>query len=561
MSVATTHLSPVETLHSHTSTSSPGIDTPESVHGSDDDLDGLEELEEHGGYELHTLSRKSRYSDNGGDPETREASMHSRRTSVQSFELYTPDEERALIRKLDVRLVLFVALLYMMSFLDRSNIGNAKIAGLMEDLDITDDQFQWLLTAFYVTYILFEWMTICYKIFPPHIYISCCVFAWGVLASLQSLVTSFPVMLLLRALLGIGEAAFVGVPFYLSFFFRRDELALRTGLFISAAPLATTFAGSLAWLIVRFGQGTGIASWRLLLLLEGFPACVVAITAWWWIPDSPGSTSWLSSHERRIAVRRLRRENRSSQKPPLSRNTKDILRHKTKFRWAEVRQTLLDPASYLTAGIFCCCNLAFASMPVFLPTIMNSMGFSVLASQGLSAPPYLVAFVVVLATAFWSDRAQSRSVPMVIHAVMATLGYAFLAISKYFQVGFLWRYLAIFPAVSGFFSAVTLIITWTINNQFSDEGKSTGMALNNFAGQAASLLGTRLYPHRDGPYFVRGMSVCAAAMAAVVVQTFVLRVLLQRRNRRRHSALSGPERSGLVSTTGKSHQNEPLYML
>lgn len=152
-----------------------------------------------------------------------------------------------------------------------SNIGNARIAGLTRDLNLSGDQFESLLTAFYISYILFEWMTLCYKIFPPHIYISCCVCTWGLLASLQAVSTSFAFMLVLRALLGIAEAAFVGMPLYLSFFFRRDELAFRTGIFIAAAPLATSFASSLAYAIVRFGDATSIASWRLLFLLYKCP--------------------------------------------------------------------------------------------------------------------------------------------------------------------------------------------------------------------------------------------------------------------------------------------------
>lgn len=94
-----------------------------------------------------------------------EESVHlrsRRRASVQSFELYTPDEEKAVVHKLDRRLVLFMALLYMLSFLDRSNIGNARIAGLVQDLRLTGPQYEWLLTAFYITYILFEWMTLMY---------------------------------------------------------------------------------------------------------------------------------------------------------------------------------------------------------------------------------------------------------------------------------------------------------------------------------------------------------------------------------------------------------------
>lgn len=459
--------------------------------------------------------------------------MNSRRESVASFELYTPDEERKVRRKLDTRLVLFVALLYLLSFLDRSNIGNAKIAGLTDDLNLSDDQYEWLLTAFYISYILFEWMTLCFKIFPPHIYISCCVCAWGVLASLQSLTTSWAYMLVLRALLGIGEAAFVGIPFYLSFFFRREELALRVGLFIAAAPLATTFASSLAYAIVRFGNKTGIASWRLLFLLEGFPACLVAVWAWFWIPDAPSSARWLKPRERKIASLRMRKEAAANTVSEKAGAQSTIPRHKRKFKWREVFNTLKDPKSYLTAGMFFCCNVAFSSMPVFLPTIVNSMGFSATASQGLAAPPFLFAFVVVLATALISDRIRSRSIPMMFHALLALTGYILATLTGIFHSGPMLRYLATFPICAGFFSAVTIVITWTINNQASDEGKGTGMAILNVIGQMGPLLGTRLYPDSDKPYFVTGNAVCAGAMAIVFILALALRLVLKRENRKR----------------------------
>ncbi len=424
--------------------------------------------------------------------------------------------------------------------------GNAKVAGLTEDLHLSDSQYEWLLTAFYITYILFEWMTLCFKIFPPHIYISVCVCCWGVLASLQSLATSWAYMLVLRSLLGIGEAAFVGIPFYLSWFYRREELALRVGLFIAAAPLATTFASSLAWAIVRFGSNTGIAPWRLLFLLEGFPACLIAVWAWFWIPDSPSTARWLNPRERKIATLRMRKESIAS---TTSGASSTVPRHKRKFQWHLVLSTLRDPKSYLTAGIFFCCNVAFSSMPVFLPTIINGMGFSKLASQGLAAPPFLFAFVVVLATAFISDRIRSRSIPMMFHASFAFTGYLIATFAGLAQMGPTVRYAATFPICAGFFSAVTIVITWTINNQGSDEGKGTGMAVLNIIGQMGPLLGTRLYPDADKPYFVKGMSVCAGAMAVVFVLAFVLRMVLVKENRRRREGRRGREGGGLMYIT------------
>jgi hypothetical protein len=167
------------------------------------------------------------------------ASSRRRRLSAStaaSFQLYTPDEERVVIRKHDTRLVLFVALLFLLSFLDRSNIGNARVAGLDADLQ-TDppraDWYEWALTAFYVAYIAFEWMALLWRLVPAHIYVAVLVLSWGLAASLQAVATSYPVLIALRVVLGIGEAGFAGIPFYLSFFFKRHELAFRTAVFVS----------------------------------------------------------------------------------------------------------------------------------------------------------------------------------------------------------------------------------------------------------------------------------------------------------------------------------------
>ena len=196
-------------------------------------------------------------------------------SSVASFELYTPDEERAVVRKFDRRLVLFLSLCYMLSFLDRSSecvfffvlsvyssihtqfpiyicrimspfaderfaltldIGNARIAGMEEDLQTSppkDEWYDWALSSFYIAYIAFEWMSLLWKLIPAHAYVAAIVASWGVTASLQAVCTSYPTLIFLRAVLGIGEAAFTGVPFYLSFFFKRHELAFRTAIFIS----------------------------------------------------------------------------------------------------------------------------------------------------------------------------------------------------------------------------------------------------------------------------------------------------------------------------------------
>ncbi|WEW57406.1 hypothetical protein PRK78_002873 [Emydomyces testavorans] len=465
---------------------------------------------------------------------------------------YTADEERRVVRKFDRRLTLLMAFLYMLSFLDRSNIGNARIAGLMDDLKLSSSQYEWVLTAFYITYILFEWMTLMYKLIPAHIYIPLCVLGWGLVASLQCLVTSFWVLVLLRAFLGVFEAAFgPGLPFYLSFFYKREELAFRTGMFLCAAPLATSFAGSLAWFIVWLNRDGPLAPWRALFLFEGFPSVLVASIVWAYIPDGPSKARYLTPRERKVAKWRLRAAQGKSRRHGL---------HARRFDWREVARTFCDPKTYLTAFMFFSCNVAFSSMPVFLPMILNDMGYPKLTSQALSAPPYLFAFIIVLLTASISDRNRSRSPYIILHALLSSSAYLLIALTGLFHshlsepMHILIRYICIYPAAAGFFSAITLIITWTMDNQPAKEGKGTGVAILNIIGQCGPLVGTRLYPERDAPLYVRGMTLCSMFMVLVAVLAFTLRVLLQRENEVSVRKVVGRDGEEEVLATGEAER-------
>ncbi|CAD6441310.1 d9a6ee20-bc21-49e9-a6d5-da4429aab8f1 [Sclerotinia trifoliorum] len=471
------------------------------------------------------------YRDETGETGGRRGSL----STIQSYQLYTPDEERTVVRKFDRKLVVFVALLYMLSFLDRSNIGNAKIAGLERDLHLDSNKYEWVVTAFYIAYICFEWMSILWKIIPAHIYITVIVLSWGVIASLQSIATSFAGLLVLRTLLGIGEAGFTGIPFYLSFFFKREELAFRTGIFLSAAPLATSFASSLAWGIVKLGERSPIAPWRLLFLVEGFPSVLVALFAWHHIPDSPNTAPYLTTREKKIARLRLRHEITSTP------NSKTQPSSGLKIK--EVLLTLRDPKVYLTALMFFFSNMSFSSMPIFLPTILTHMGHSPSTSQALSAPPYLLSFLSVLLTSYLSDKFRTRSPFLLFHALLSSLGYTILTLPPHLLSPTI-RYLAIYPACIGFFSVITILITWTLNNQPSSSRQGAGFAIMQIIGQCGPLVGTRLYPDSQAPFYRQGMGVCALVMMVVAILGVGLRCWLVRENRRgweRYERVGGSE--------------------
>lgn len=429
------------------------------------------------------------------------------------------------------------------------DIGNAKIAGLDRDLDLDSAKYEWVITAFYIAYICFEWMSVLWKIVPAHIYVTAIVLSWGIVASLQSITTSFAGLLVLRTLLGIGEAGFTGIPFYLSFFFKREELALRTGFFISAAPLATSFASTLAWAIIKLGKNCPIAPWRLLFLLEGFPSVLVAVVSWHTIPDGPSTASYLTRREKKVARLRLRKERHSTTPGKSGLNFREML------------ETISDPKSYLTAVMFFCTNMAFSSMPVFLPTIIHEMGHSVLVSQALSAPPYLVSFVVVIITAYLSDRRQSRAYFVIFHALLSGFGYGFMALAGARGWSHWWRYVGIYPAAIGFFSVITIIITWTINNQESESKQGTGFAILQLIGQCGPLVGTRLYPTKDAPLYTSGMSVCAGAMVFVAFLALILRWYLGRLNRRAGKGYGKISEEGHTPVLGQFREKAPFKFM
>lgn len=325
----------------------------------------------------------------------------------------------------------------------------------------------------------------------------------------------------------MSEAAFAGVPFYLSFFFKNEELASRVGVFISAAPLATTFASSLAWLITWIGEKTSIwAPWRLLFLVEGFPSAIFAYWVWTSLPDGPQEAKFFSAREKRIVMHRLRYEKQHES----TMDEKHAAIAKPKLKVKDILEALKDPKCYLTATMFFSINVAFSSMPVFLPTIIKEMGWSATMSQALSAPPYLLSFVTVLVVSHASDKAKARSPFVMLMAGLACTGYLLILFAGLVGLPSWVRYFGVYPATAGFFTCVTLIITWTLNNQRSDSGKGTGVAMLQYFGQCGPLLGTRLYPTEEGPLYLKGMAVCAAFMALVGFLALCLRWRLQTEN-------------------------------
>lgn len=334
----------------------------------------------------------------------------------------------------------------------------------------------------------------------------------------------------------------------------------------------------MAWLITKFAENGPIAPWRLLFLVEGFPAVLVSTVAWRVIPDSPEKATYLTRREKKIARLRLSRGCPGEEKR--REDSSSASGGRRRRCGSDFWMVLRDPVPWTTACIFLLTNIAYSSLPVFLPSILTQMGHTPVASQALSVPPYLISFIAVLAVAKASDALQSRAYLISACALSSALGYAFLALSHRLAGspqgssssgggGRGWlnmaRYLAIYPAAAGFFCVVVLTIAWNVNNSRGRTHKGAGFALMQVIGQAGPLIGTRLYPKGDGPWFTAGMGVCAAAMFGVVGLTLGLRAYLVRVNRRadKDGAEWGLEEEERLFAGDKSRDNRVgfRYML
>ncbi|KAF9507165.1 hypothetical protein BS47DRAFT_345145 [Hydnum rufescens UP504] len=196
---------------------------------------------------LTTTLRDSRSDDEKQSPVSATAmSIEATRTNTGKFPQlkgdldwpYDDAFEAAIIRKLDWHIIPIVMLLYLVSFLDRVNIGNARLYGLEKDLDLIKNRYQVAVSVFFVTYLLFELPSnLVLKKFTASRYIASLAVLWSIVASLTGLVQTYHQLIVCRILLGIFEAGlFPGLAVYLTFFYTRQQLALRIGyLFVSAA--------------------------------------------------------------------------------------------------------------------------------------------------------------------------------------------------------------------------------------------------------------------------------------------------------------------------------------
>ncbi|CAG1979626.1 unnamed protein product [Fusarium graminearum] len=390
--------------------------------------------------------------------------------------LPTAAEEKAVLRKLDWHILPLLFLVYTFSNLDRSNLGNARLAGLPQSVNLEGKRYDWLGTAFYISYICSQWTAVGFKRFPPHIWVFCAAIGFSTISACQAAVTNYPSLVALRVLLGCFEGMFSGVPLYLSFFYPKEKVGFRQGIFLSGSALANAYGGVLGYAIL--GIRGPVAPWRCLFLIEGLPVWIVAVLVWLYLPDDLISARFLTDREKEVAWQCIARGQTVD-----SQGVGGV-------SWVEWRSAFFDWRSYVPGLMYFCCNVCFGSLPLFVPTIISEMGhFDHQASNGLSAPPYGLCFVMILLCAFASDRAKVRGPFVAAAATVSTIGYCLLSVSSAVTA----RYIGVFLSVQIFVS-ISILLPWVSSVHRTESKRAGGWAIFATLGQFGPLLTVEMRP-------------------------------------------------------------------
>ncbi|KAF9483531.1 MFS general substrate transporter [Pholiota conissans] len=282
---------------------------------------------------------------------------------------FNTPEDRALIRKIDFRLIPILMLLYLLSFLDKTNIGNAKIVGLTTDLHVSPSEYNTSLALYFIAYVVFEVpANIILKRFNPQVWLPTLTLLWGIVSVCQGLVKDKADLFGIRVLLGITEAGlFPGVIYVFSVYYRRRERGRRVAVFFGGAALAGAFGGILAFAIGKMDVVGGRKGWEWIFILEALLTVVISLLAYFVVPTWPHKAKFVYSEKKRLSER-------------LDADSDAGLIEK--FEWKYVRQALTDHLVWGYAFLFHGFAFVLYSYSLFLPTIIAGLGFASWQAHG-----------------------------------------------------------------------------------------------------------------------------------------------------------------------------------
>lgn len=405
--------------------------------------------------------------------------------------------EKSAIRKVSLRLVPFVALMFFINFLDRTAISFAGPNGMTQDLGLSAIQFGLASGIFFIGYILLEVPSnLALHRYGARKWLARIMVSWGIVSLLFTWVSSIEGLYTLRLLLGIAEAGFFpGAILFLSMWVPAKHRSKVLSLFYLAQPLTVVLGAPLAAALIEQHGLFGLSGWRVMFLGVSIPAIIIGIVAWFYLVDSPREAKWLNKEEKEWLTTALEKEQRE----------------KGSTAHASLRSVMTNGRVWLLCLIYFGFIYGLYALAFFLPTIISGFqqqfgtSFNVIEKGLITGAPYLVAAIVMF---FWSRDATRRGCKTWHIALPALTGAVSVPLALYMESP-LATMLVIAITASSIFAALPNF--WTLPTQFLT-GASAAAAialintLGNVAGFSAGYL-TGMLHDATGAYTVPMMVV------------------------------------------------------
>ncbi|KAI1399129.1 putative MFS transporter [Hypoxylon fuscum] len=426
---------------------------------------------------------------------------------------------KKLIRKVDVHLMPMLSLMYMLNFLDRNNLAQARLGTLEEDLSMTGTDFNLATSILFVGYLLMQLPSnLLLTRLRPSTYLGVAMTIWGIISAAQAATHSFASLVVCRFFLGFAEAPFFpGAIFLMSSWYTRGELAYRIAWFYCGHSLANAFGGLLgAGVLANISGSHGISGWRWLFIIEGSITIFSAICSVFILPDYPTTTKWLSPEERAYAQWRLVRDAGEADLADASSIKEGV------------KMALCDPRLYLFT-LLQHASLLSQTFQYFFPTILQTLGYGNIQTLLLTVPVWVATFLLSLVVTYTSGRFSDRSIHIVCLILISLAGNVIVVSTL--NTGA--RFFALFLLPLGALPAYQILLAWVANSFPRPLVKrSACISFANMIGNTSNIYGSYMYPATDGPRYLAGGSATAADALLVAVLTIIARLVLQRENRK-----------------------------
>ncbi|KAF2015363.1 MFS general substrate transporter [Aaosphaeria arxii CBS 175.79] len=452
-------------------------------------------------------------------------SVHSspdERSSPTELIYVDPEKEKAALRKFDKWLVPVAFVFLVLSSLDRNNIGNAKTFGFEKDIGLYGHRFGNITTLLSVTLVLFEvpWV-MAVKKFGPNKALGTALVLWSMVTLGTAFIQNYAQAIVVRMLLGACEAGVSpGFAYLFSTIYPRRAAGKRIMMTNLANCTSGAFGGLFAYAVQLMGKRRGLEPWRWLFIVEFCLTMVVGGACWFILPDTPETAWFLSEEEKETMVLRKRRDEQY-------RGNNDSLR-----KW--LKPSFTDPFVYLLGIAFFTSSVAITGFGIFLPTILQGLGYHSLQVQYMTIPVYVLGATCLVTNCYFSDKFARRGPFLVACAFPVMTGYLICVGTSNPHAG----YAGMFILVMGVYTISTLAVAWIGTNVSPDAKRAVAMPFAYSIANLSALVSAQLYPSDQGPRYIQGNSISAGLDIVAAGLYFSCWMLLRRRNLKKDKAIA-----------------------